>query len=241
MSDTRFCVRYAEVPEYTDQWRDNPTEVVLRNKTENGIKTIADAVRTTGPFFDEIPDDRLVRKMVRHDYGSVLEHVYFTFELRDISVALSRELLEHRIASHTTKSTRYVSEADEMPVYIPSDIKGELRKEVEDHMIRTHKLYKKLEREASRESARYVLPLGLKCTYVWTVNCRSMLNFPRLRLCVNASPEMRELAGRAREIVVTSYPEIFEGVDCRGSQLGICPEPKGRSCGKYPTRKHVRQ
>ena len=186
-------------------------------------------------------DHKLVRYMVEHDYGSALEHVYFTFELKDISVALSRELLEHRIASHTAKSTRYVSQAEEMPVYIPPDVKESLRKDVIEHMQRTHELYKRVEKEVSTESARYVLPLALECTYLWTVNCRSLLNFLRLRLCKNAAPEIRLMATKIKEEATKIYPEIFEDVGCRGSQWGVCPEPKKRSCGKYPTKKEAAQ
>jgi len=216
-------------------------EVNLVNYTKNGIETIAAAVRTTGPFFDQMDDRKLVRYMVEHDYSSTLEHVYFTFKLKDISVALSRELLEHRIASHTAQSTRYVSQTDEMPVYIPPDIEGPLRKKVIEHMEKTHELYKQLEKEVSRESARYVLPLALKCTYLWTINCRSLLNFLRLRLCKNAAPEIRLMATKIKEEVTKIYPEIFEDVECRGSQWGVCPEPKKRSCGKYPTKKEIVQ
>ncbi len=214
-------------------------KVNLINYTKNGIETIAAAVRTTGPFFNQMDDKKLVRYMVEHDYESTLEHIYFTFELKNISVALTRELLEHRIASHTAKSTRYVSQAEEMPVYIPPDIKGSLREKVIAHMEKTHELYKQIEEEVSRESARYVLPLALKCTYVWTVNCRSLLNFLRLRLCKNSAPEIRLMATKIKDEVNKIYPEIFETVGCRGSQWGVCPETKKRSCGKYPTKKEV--
>lgn len=210
-------------------------KIELINYMENGIKTIADAVRITGPFFENMSDEKLVRYMVKHDFSSTLEHIYFTFKLEDISVALSRELLETRLASHTAKSTRYATQAEEMPVYLPPDIKGELLEEVEEHMNKTHELYRKIEKTASRESARYVLPMGLKCTYVWTINCRSLLNFLRLRLCKNAAPEIRLMANEIRDIVIKIYPEIFEDVGCRGSQWGVCPEPSKRSCGKYPT------
>lgn len=211
-------------------------QVTLVNCTKNGIKTIADAVRVTGPFFDQTPDEKLVRYMVKHDYGSALEHVSFTFELKDISIALSRELLEHRIASHTAKSTRYVSEAGGFNYYVPPKINERLLSKYKEHMNSVLELYKELEKKVDRESARYVLPMGLKCTYVWTVNVRSLLNFLRLRLCNNAAPEMRELAVKVKNEAVKVYPEIFEAVDCRGSQWGVCPEPKNRSCGKYPQR-----
>lgn len=209
----------------------------MKEYTKNGLKLIADSVRITAPFFDEVPDVKIVKNMVKHDFGSALEHVYFTFELKDISVALSRELLEHRMASHTAKSTRYVSQASGLPFYMPPKIKNELRKKVEDHNNRTWELYKEIEKEVDRESARYILPMGLKCTYIWTINCRSLLNFLRLRLCKNSAPEIRELSKIIKDIVVKIYPEIFKEVDCRGSQWGICPEPDKRSCHKYPTER----
>jgi len=205
-----------------------------------GVQTCAlPILRVTGPFFNEIPNDMIVRKMLKHDYGSALEHVYFTFKLKDISVALSRELLEHRMASHTAKSTRYVSQAKGLPFYMPPQIDGKLREKVENHIEATWELYKQLEKDIDRESARYILPMGLKCTYVWTINCRSLLNFLRLRLCINAAPEMQELARKVKAIVIKQYPIIFENVDCRGQQWGVCPEPYKRSCHKYPTKKEL--
>ena len=211
-------------------------EIILKEYTRNGIGLIADAVKVTSPIFEKEEAGKIVKRMVKHDYGSALEHVYFTFELKDITVALSRELLEHRIASHTAKSTRYVSQSEEIPFYMPPKIQGQMAKEIEAHNRKTLELYRWIERDVDRESARYILPMGMKCTYFWTINCRSLINFLRLRLCVNASPEIRELAGKIKEIVVQLYPEIFEKVDCRGSFLGICPEPDQRSCHKYPQR-----
>ena len=216
-------------------------DVKLINYTKDGIKTIADAVRVTGPFFDKMSDADLVKYMVKHDYGSALEHVYFTFELRGISVATTRHLLEHRIASHTAKSTRYVSEAHDFKFYTPPNLEGKLLSKYRDHMSRSLNLYKQIERKIDRESARYVLPMSLKCTYVWTINIRSLLNFLRLRLCKNASPETQKLARLVKAKVMKVHPEIFENIDCRGSQWGICPEPKKRSCGKYPTRSEIKQ
>jgi thymidylate synthase (FAD) len=155
-----------------------------------------------------------------------------------MSVALSRELLEHRIASHTAKSTRYVSQAKELNVYYPPKLQSNdtLSKKYITHIVKTHTLYKEIEEAIDRESARYVLPMGLLCTYTWTINARSLINFLRLRLCVLAAPEMQELAQGVYHLVNEVYPEIFENIGCRGSQYKICPEPKGRSCGKYNVR-----
>lgn len=212
-------------------------KVTLVNYTRNGVKLIADAVRVTGPFFEKGSDVDLVRYMVKHDYGSVLEHVSFTFELRDISIAISRELLEHRIASHTARSTRY-SDEGEASYYYPEFDDDEAREIYTNTLQYMREQYLKLRDRCGCEIARYVLPMATCCTYVWTINARSLINFLRLRLCKNAAPEMQELARKVKNLAVKIYPEIFEDIDCRGSQYGICPEPKTRSCGKYP--RHIK-
>ena len=211
-------------------------KVSLIKYTPDGVKLIAEAVRVTGPFFNKMEDADLVRYMVKHDYGSVLEHVVFTFELKDISIAISRELLEHRIASHTARSTRYSDEGD-AGFYSP-DLSDAQDKEVYTQTLKyVQEQYLQLRDSCGYEVARYLLPMATYCTYTWTINARSLINFLRLRLCKNAAPEMQALARKVKDLVNPIYPEIFETIDCRGSQYGIYPEPKRRSCGKYPTQR----
>jgi len=212
-------------------------KVTLLNYTRGGIKLIAEAVRVTGPFFDAKSDNDLVRYMVKHDYTSSIEHVSFTFRLQDISIAISRELLEHRIASHTARSTRY-SDEGKTQFYYPDfkrDEDGELYTKTLQYI---REQYVRLKEKCGYEIARYLLPMATHSTYVWTINARSLINFLRLRLCKNAASEIQELARQVKEVVVKIYPELFDTVDCRGSQYGLCPEPKKRSCGKYPYYKH---
>lgn len=210
-------------------------KVTLLNYTREGMKLIADGVRVTGPFFDAKSDGDLVRYMVKHDYTSSIEHVSFTFRLQDISIAISRELLEHRIASHTARSTRYCDEG-KANFYYPDFERDEDREMYTKTLQHIREQYVRLKERCGYETARYVLPMATHCTYVWTINARSLINFLRLRLCKNSAPEMQELAKQVKGIVEKIYPEIFDSIDCRGSQYKICPEPKKRSCGKYPRK-----
>jgi thymidylate synthase (FAD) len=212
-------------------------KVQLLRYTEGGVDLIAESARVSG-----VPEDlssrEIVRMIVENDYSSALEHISFTFDLSGISIALSRELLEHRIASHTARSTRYNEEAD-FSYYLPREVQDrpEAQTAYRRAMAQANQAFQTLRRMGvSRESARYLLPLGTHTHYIWTVNARSLINFLGLRLCVRAAPEIRALAREIHGIVVGLYPEIFETIDCRGYHLGLCPEnevrnsPQGRGC-----------
>ncbi len=210
-------------------------KVTLLNYTKNGIKLIADAVRVSGPFFNSKNDSNLTKYMIKHDFTSTIEHVSFTLLLKDISIAISRELLEHRLASHTARSTRY-SDEGKTDFYYPK-FRSNTDKEIYEKTLQyIQEQYVKLKENCGYESARYLLPLATHCTYVWTINARSLINFLQLRLCKNSAPEMQELAKQVKRLVEHIYPEIFGSINCRGSQYKICPEPDKRTCGKYPCK-----
>lgn len=231
-------------------------KVKLLKYTKGGVELIAHSARVSG-VPEGVSDAEVIRMIVENDYSSALEHISFTFDLQDISIALSRELLEHRIASHTARSTRYIEEG-EFDYYIPKELEKnpEMLELYNDTMSNLSKAYKKLrEVGATRESTRHVLPLGAYTNYIWTVNARSLINFLGLRLCVRAAPEIKVLARKLYRLAGEVYPEIFKDIECRGQNLAVCPEnevrdsPQGKGCphkvkgsGAYiPTKKEVRE
>lgn len=224
-------------------------KVKLLRYTKDGVKLIADSCRVSG-VPSTLSDEEIVSMVVENDYSSVLEHITFIFDIQEISIALSRELLEHRIASHTARSTRYQEERD-FGYYTPEEFNkkknSKASKYFKDTMKHLAGVYLELrELGISREAARYILPLSTHTNYILTMNARSLINFLGLRLCVRASPEIRELAKKLHEIVAKIYPEIFENIDCRGWNLSACPENKVRATTtcpykrKIPTKEEVR-
>lgn len=187
----------------------------------------------------DMAEQEIVRMLVENDYMSAIEHISFTFDISEMSIAASREFLEHRISSHTGRSTRY-NEEEGFTYYIPNDIRNN-EKAVEEFvqaMDHANTSYMKLkELGIKREGRRYVLPMAMHCRYLWTVNARSLMNFLGLRLCVRAAPELREIARKLKEIVSELYPEIFGDVDCRGRMLGACPENMVREGFPCPYKK----
>ena len=228
--------------------------VKLLHYTKNGVELIANSARVSG-IPEHLSDREIVRIIVENDYSSVLEHIVFTFDISEISLALSRELLEHRIASHTARSTRYNLEK-EFGYVIPELIRKDeelvdlFRKVMEDARQNYIKIYERMlekgySKSEAREVARYVLPMATHTHYIWTINARSLINFLGLRLCARAAPEMRELARKIYDIVVKIYPEIFENIGCRGYNLGLCPENEARPANcpyrnKIPAKEQVK-
>jgi thymidylate synthase (FAD) len=213
-------------------------EIELITHTKNGIELVAKSARVSG-VPPGMADADIVRMIVENDYMSAVEHISFTFDIKEMSIAASREFLEHRMSSHTGRSTRY-NEEEGFGYYIPKEIENnslalaEFTRAMED----ANKSYVRLkELGIKREGRRYVLPMAMHCRYLWTVNARSLINFLGLRLCVRASPELREMAKKIHGIAVKIYPEIFEGVDCRGRILGVCPENEVREGFPCPYKK----
>ncbi|MFZ2070569.1 MAG: FAD-dependent thymidylate synthase [Halobacteriota archaeon] len=204
-------------------------EVKLLRVTKRGVDLVAEAARISGVASAQGATE-IVEQITYNDYSSALEHIYFTFDIAKISVALSRELLEHRIASHTARSTRYKEEKG-FDYYLPPELvrSGNAAGIFHDAMKSANDSYLKLrELGVAREEARYVLPIALHTHYVVTMNVRSLINFFMLRLCVRASPEMRTLAMHLYKLCRKEYPEIFLRVWCRGYTLGVCPENEVR-------------
>ena len=208
-----------------------------------GSKLTADDLRT-----NKIRHEEIVKMLVENDYSSALEHIWFTFRIK-CSIACQRQVLEHRIASHTTRSTRYCRE-DARDICFPEEFTQKLTDEDKERIFAVlnsvTETYNYLEHKYGREFARYLLPLGLQTEFIWTINARSLINFLGLRLCVRASPEIRELAKKVHEIVKKLVPEIFENVGCRGVNLGVCPENEARpkNCpyrNKIPTKKEIKK
>jgi len=221
-------------------------EVKLLNWSgRKSVKIVSDACRITADSLkgNKVSDEEIIRMLVKNDYSSALEHIWFSFYIK-CSIACQRELLEHRIASHTTRSTRYCNETLSERFVIPVKLDEDDKALINDWIERTQILYEYLKMRYGREYARYILPLGLQTEFVWTINARSLINFLGLRLCVRAAPEIRELAQKVHKTVKEVVPEIFNYVGCRGVNLGVCPENKARpkNCpyiGKIPTKEEI--
>ena len=205
-------------------------------------------------------DSKSIAKYVKMlaDLGhlSPLEHVSFTFAVEGVSRVLTHQLVRHRLASYSQQSQRYVK-LDQFEYIIPKEIeKDERAKEIFiDHMKASQKAYddlvdilfenhysrlleegydeKKAKKSAikkSIEDARYTFPNACETKIVFTMNARTLLHFFKMRSCLRAQEEIRNLSDQMLILVKDIYPNLFykAGPSCIN---GPCPEGK-MTCGK---------
>ena len=164
-----------------------------------------------------------IQERIKDGHESILEHASMTFYIK-ASRVFTHELVRHRIASYSQRSQRYVNEGE--PRYITPPELGEVVLEEQDTgakftadswfrlaMDSAWRTYSELLKAGvRREIARYVLPNACETQIVMTMNFRELRHFIKLRTSKRALPEMREVAGKVKDICKEIAPKVFEGV-----------------------------
>ncbi len=189
-------------------------------------------------------------------HESPIEHASFTFGIEGVSRSLLAQITRHRMASFSVKSQRYVREgsfeyitppeiaAEPEALAIYEEIMAEdqkrydrlteiLKKKHKAEFMAEGKDEKTADRMAEKkaiEDARFVLPNSCETQMVMTMNARSLMNFFKIRCCMRAQWEIREVANQMLALVSAVAPELFKnaGPSCVN---GKCSEGK-MSCGK---------
>lgn len=150
-----------------------------------------------------------IKKLIRNGHSSVIEHASMTV-LFITDRGISHEIVRHRLASYSQESTRYCNygkKSGEITVVKPNLGQTFDEKTESDAtsdwvlaMQKSENTYLKLiERGASPQHARSVLPTCLKTEIVMTANMREWRHFFELRLLGKHGtphPQIRELCAQ---------------------------------------------
>ena len=182
-----------------------------------------------------------IQKVLESGHESPIEHVSFTFVISRISRVTSHQLVRHRIASYSQKSQRCVEE-NNLNIIIPESIKK--HDDLKEIYINTIEIIQDaynilINAGISKEDARHLLPNATETSFVVTMNCRSLLNFFKLRCCKRAQWEIRKVANLMLEECRKVLPEVFNYAGATCDVYGYCPENEKFSCGKAPTLKSI--
>ncbi|WBF67526.1 FAD-dependent thymidylate synthase [Desulfovibrio subterraneus] len=184
-----------------------------------------------------------ITKVMESGHASPIEHVSFTFAVEGVSRALTHQLVRHRIASYSQQSQRYVDGSDFDYILPPAIARiPEAKERFESFIAEIGNAYRDLKNileangrgEKAKEDARFVLPQAAESKIVFTMNCRSLINFFEHRCCTRAQWEIRGMANQMLDICREVLPVVFKTAGARCERLSYCPEGEKFTCGRYP-------
>ena len=156
-------------------------------------------------------------------HKSVLEHLFYSFDIKGISRACLQELARHRMASLSVKSTRYtLKELNKEDSFLPLCEENYKRAEkyimlssnerVKDQSIKAlENLRLAVKDGIANDIAKYIIPECYKTELVWSINARSLQNFLELRTAKVALKEIRELAYSVYKALPQEHLYLFSG------------------------------
>ncbi len=206
---------------------------------ENGadiLKKIEAAGRTCYKSEDQITEDSaiaFVQRILNSGHHSVIEHASATVRLI-CDRGISHEIVRHRLASYSQESTRYANYSKDKfgkeitvirPCFWQKD-SSEYNTWL-DAMKQAEQAYLVLiEKGASAQEARSVLPNSLKTEIVVTCNIREWRHIFALRCTSTAHPQMREIMLPLLAHMHASAPILFADL-YEQFQSAIMSTPKG--------------
>lgn len=182
--------------------------VMLLDSTVNPLYTISMCARTCYNSREKYSKDKeedFIRGLIKSGHESPLENASLTLDIIGISRSCSHQLVRHRLASYCQQSQRYVNQENN-GYAIPDNIKNDNNKLAiyENAIMDAKNAYKELlSLGVAREDARFVLPEAMLTNITMTMNFREIRHFLRLRLDKHAQWEIRELANKIKDLIIS--------------------------------------
>lgn len=188
---------------------------------EDVYKLIELAGRTAYKSEDKITEgsaEKFIQSIIRRGHESVLEH--FNISVRFITDrGVSHEIVRHRLCAYTQESTRYCNYSKQGMMFIKPvfwrTVAGERFYWIwHRHMEYCMDAYNELmEKGATPQEARSVLPNSLKTEIVCTANIREWRHILRLRTASTAHPQMRALMLSLLDEFIVLLPVLFSDIN----------------------------
>lgn len=237
------CTQFLGVPDELTAGSEAAIAAKGQNEGSQGARLIECAGRTCYDSYGNGRDSVSYHDHIKQvGHGSISEHVTLNFFITAVSRGLTHELVRHRHANISQRSTRYVDEAESEWALHPLIGKYIGQIDASDTMATVDaakKTYNKIAaaieaalivdgidkvaaRKQARGAARGMLGNALSTELVWSCNVRSLRNFLEQRASEFADAEIRLLANRIYEICLSVVPEYFNDYT-----KVICPDGIG--------------
>jgi thymidylate synthase (FAD) len=199
-------------------------KVELISITDDPERVIEIAARTCYQSGDRMVPEKigqLLPKLIAMGHESPFEHAYATFQLEDVSRAMTHQLVRHRLMAVSQKSQRYVGEGNFAWV-VPPSVPAEQVEEFNQDMGTIRDMYAKWKaRGLKNEDARFVLPNACTTELVVSANFREWRHIFKVRCHPRAQWEIREVClnmlGKLHERAPNVFSDIMAEVEPKGT------------------------
>lgn len=157
----------------------------------------------------------LIGKVVRSGHRSVIEHAVFSIALQNVSVYAEQYFIEHRLASFTVKSRRYVDFSG-LGYYVPPELEGGSLSDYHGYMDALFAAYQALlDMDVPKEDARFVLPYAFCSNFYCTLNARELVELLRSIRYGRGKhiPELQDIAAQLTEQLGALFPSLLPELD----------------------------
>lgn len=165
--------------------------------------------QTQNDPFDPAVNAGFILRLIGNGHESPLEHASATLLIEDVSRACSHQIVRHRLASYTQRSSRYTQATGY--VALPASLeRSDHRTLVKETLAGIAKLYENLvEHGVPKEDARFILPQAESTSLYMTANLREWRHFLKLRLDRHAQWEIRAVAREVLRLLSGIAPDCF--------------------------------
>lgn len=167
---------------------------------------------------DDFEKNKFLLNMVNEKHYSVIEHLSYSFVVRNISRALLQELARHRLVSLSVLSTRWalkkITKDIEVhyPVYVPATVQQTNILNELDAV--SEKLFNLISEAAAsgipNDILKYYIQESLCTSLVLTVNARELIHIFELRTSKRALKEFRILCHSLFDSLPEDHKFLFE-------------------------------
>lgn len=204
------------------------TDVAARfTRSERGLDEII-----ASPYNAE-----LVRNIVDKGHLAATEFDYFLFGVEGYSRVTEVQLVRKRLANYLIKSGRVDKKGKRaFDVVVPEDIFNHTAQctlpdgqtisvDAKTLLSLTEQWYDSgVKAGYKEEDLRYLKPQATEFKALIGMNAHALLDWFKIRCCMNAQKEIRDLAWKMLKLCKEAAPALFETAGPSCVQLGYCPE-----------------
>lgn len=181
-------------------------------------------------------DKNLVKNILSSNHLAATEFDYFIFGIEGYSRVTEVQLVRKRIASYLIKSGRVDKHGKRsFDVVLPDSIRNfaaEVETPYGNMVVDPTIICSIIEQwynagvnaELPEEDLRYMKPQATEFKAIVGMNAHALLDWFKIRCCMNAQAEIRDLAIKMLALCKQSAPDLFEMAGPSCVALGYCPE-----------------